>query len=127
MPPRELGQRISKVRRLKGYSEDYVAQRLGISQRQYSRYETGESAPAPEKLALICEVLEVTEQDLRNFDERAFFSHCTGAMGVNSHNEYHAASNKERELYEAMIAQLKEENAFLRKQLEQVTGSNRVD
>lgn len=43
-------------------------------------------------------------------------------MGVNSHNEYHAASNKERELYEAMIKQLKEENAFLRKQLDQLNA-----
>ena len=123
MATRELGQRIGKIRRYKGYSEDYMAKRLGVSQRQYSRYETGESPLATEKLTEVCEALEVSEEFLLNFDEKYIFSHCNGAMSMNSHNEYHAASEKERQLYEDLIKQLKEENAYLRKQLETALSS----
>jgi len=77
---RDLGKRIGIVRRYRGYSEEYMAQRLGVSQRQYSRYESGESPLVPEKLTEACKVLEIAENDLRHFDEKAVFTHCTGAM-----------------------------------------------
>ncbi|MCC6542375.1 MAG: helix-turn-helix transcriptional regulator [Flavobacteriales bacterium] len=57
-----------------------MAPRLGVSQRQYSRYETGESSLAPEKLTVVCEVLEVEQEDLLNFDERLVFHHSIRPM-----------------------------------------------
>ncbi|MAZ37435.1 helix-turn-helix domain-containing protein [Salibacteraceae bacterium] len=39
----DIGLNIKKVRELKGYTQDYVAQQLAISQRQYSRIEQNES------------------------------------------------------------------------------------
>lgn len=100
---KRLGDKIRKVRDLRGYSEDYMAQQLGISQRQYSRYELGENDPGVERLESIATLLGLSLVELLSFDEQVFFSQCTGALGVNSHNEYHAANEKERELYEAII------------------------
>jgi transcriptional regulator with XRE-family HTH domain len=122
IPLRQLGKRVSKVRRLKGYSEEYMAQQLGISQRQYSRYETGESAIAPEKLEAIANVLECELQDLLSFDEKLFFTKCTGVVGINTNNTYHAASDKELQLLHERIKHLEEEVHFLRRQLEAKAG-----
>jgi len=102
------------VRRNKGYTEEYMAQRLGISQRQYCRYEAGDTPLIPERLSEICEVLDVKEQDLLNFDEKMLFSNCTGAIGVYSHNTYNATDGKVYEQYEARIKHLEEDVAFLR-------------
>ncbi|MBK7102235.1 MAG: helix-turn-helix transcriptional regulator [Flavobacteriales bacterium] len=66
----DLADRIRKVRRFKGFKESDMAERLGISQRQYGRYENGEQMIPPEKVGAICVILEVEETNLRNFDER---------------------------------------------------------
>ena len=41
---------IRKIRELKGFSQDYMAQQLSISQRQYSRIEKNETEIALSKL-----------------------------------------------------------------------------
>lgn len=121
MPQREVGQRISKIRRLRGYSEEYMAQRLGISQRQYSRYETGESPLAPERLTAVCEVLEVKEQDLLNFDERMVFNHCNQDHSVfGNGNHYHEANAALVEELRSRIQHQGDEIAFLRGQVEEL-------
>ncbi|HQW05201.1 MAG TPA: helix-turn-helix transcriptional regulator [Flavobacteriales bacterium] len=114
----DLADRIRKVRRFKGFKESDMAERLGISQRQYGRYENGEQMIPPEKVGAICVILEVEETNLRNFDERMSFSHCNGNLGLNNNSTYNAPPERERELYEATIKLLQEEVAFLRKQLE---------
>lgn len=38
-----LAIKIKKIRELKGYSQDYVANKLAISQRAYSKIESGET------------------------------------------------------------------------------------
>ncbi len=123
--PRDLGSRLTKIRRLKGYTQQFMAQQLGISERQYGRYEAGDNPIPEELLRAACDTLEVKEEDLLAFDERTLFSNCTGALGVNSNNVFHAASEKERELYEARIRQLegelehlRDEVRFLRRQLD---------
>lgn len=61
-----------------------MAKRLGVSQRQYSRYEIGESPLVSERLAAVCEALEVSEQDLLTFDERVIFTNCEQAHAFGS-------------------------------------------
>jgi XRE family transcriptional regulator, regulator of sulfur utilization len=113
------GEKCRKVRVLRGYSQDYMAQKLGLRDpKAYSRYETGETAMTLPMLEAIAEVFEMeSAAHLMSFDDKAFFSQCTGAMGVHSQNTYNAASEKERELYEARIRHLEEEVLFLREQL----------
>jgi transcriptional regulator with XRE-family HTH domain len=126
MPPTEVGRRIWMVRRNKGYTEEYMAQRLGISQRQYCRYEAGDTPLVPERLSEICEVLEVKEQDLLNFDEKLLFSHCTGAIGAYSHNTYNAADGKVYEQYEARIQEMDARIKSLEKDLVFLRETNKT-
>jgi len=111
----DIGTNIRKVRELKGYSQDFMAHKLDISQRQYSRIENNESEINISKLEIISEILEVTPQQLLGFDEKFIFQNCDTAFGNNQN--YYAYSEKERELYEKQIIHLKEEILFLRNQL----------
>lgn len=112
------GEKVRKLRDLRGWSEEWMAQQLGMSQRQYSRYETGEAELKISLLDAISKLFGITTIDLLSFDERVFFSNCEQAHAFGSNNTYNASSLKEREQYEARIRHLEDEVAFLRSQLE---------
>jgi len=113
-----IGETVSELRRMMGFSEEYMGQQLGLSQRQYSRYETGEAQFNVQQLEVVSKLFGMSPVQLLSFDKKAYFQQCTGAMGVNSQNTYNAASEHERALYEARIKHLEEEIHFLRKQIE---------
>jgi transcriptional regulator with XRE-family HTH domain len=62
------GLRIKKLRELRGYSQSYMARKLGISQEQYSYLETKQKSIPGEQVRVIAALLEVDEELLRNFD-----------------------------------------------------------
>ncbi len=58
---------LSKVRQMradKGYSQTFVALKLGISQNAYSKIESGKSTITVGKLVFIADILEVDLQEL---------------------------------------------------------------
>jgi len=112
----DIGTNIRKIRELKGFSQEFMAEKLAISQRQYSRVEKNETELTLSKLETIGEVLEVTPQQLMGFDEKFIFKNCETAFGNNQN--YYAFSEKEREQYEKRITHLEGEILFLRNQLE---------
>ena len=56
--------KLRNARTQKGYTQEYMADSLGISQKQYSRLENGESGITLDYLEKICEKLEINPQDL---------------------------------------------------------------
>jgi len=111
-----IGTNIRKIRELKGFSQDYMANQLKISQRQYCRIEKDETELTLSKLDSIGAILEVTTVQLLGFDEKLIFQNCENAFGTNQN--YYAYSEKERALFEKRIAHLEGEIIFLRNQLE---------
>lgn len=99
-----------------------MAEQIGMSERQYSRLETGETEVKLSQLEAVSEVFGITVIDLLAFDERVFFNNCEQAHAFGNNNTYNASSLKERELYEARIKQLEDEVLFLRKHLETITS-----
>lgn len=59
---------LRRLREYKNYSQEYMAEQLGIKQNTYSRYETGEVLPKLDMLKRAAEVLEVPEQQLLSSD-----------------------------------------------------------
>ncbi|MBD99368.1 MAG: transcriptional regulator [Verrucomicrobia bacterium] len=112
----EVGQNIRKIRELKGYTQEYLAKELEISQRNYSRIENNELELNLNRLEKISNILDVSPQQIMGFDERFIFKNKGDAFGMNQN--YYAYSEKEREQYENQIKHLSEEITFLRKQLE---------
>ena len=109
----KTGYKIRKVRELKGFTQEYVAQQLGVSQKAYSKIECGETKPEIARLDEIAKILEVSPADLSSFDESFIFNNCTQAGG-NFNHFINQLPERLVEQYDARIKQLEEEVVFLR-------------
>lgn len=105
---------IEKIMLLKGFSKEWMAAQLSMSERQLSRYISGESEWTLALLEQVAKLFEMTVPDVLSFDEKMFFQHCNGLVGVNNNSTYNGMSDKAHELYEARIKQLEEAVEFLR-------------
>jgi len=54
-----IGNNIKQIRELRNYSQEYVAQELGISQSSYARIESGTIVPKIDRLQRIAEILDI--------------------------------------------------------------------
>jgi transcriptional regulator with XRE-family HTH domain len=61
---REMGCRIVRERKRRGWSQGDLARRLGIKRERAGNWERGENAPRLEELALLAQVLRVSLDDL---------------------------------------------------------------
>ncbi len=112
---KDIGVKIRQLRELKGFSQEFMAQSLSISQRSYSKLERNEVKLDWEKIREISSVLEIEPMDLINFDENLIFNNCTqsGKFSAETNNITNV-SEKLIEQYEKRIKQLEEEVQFLR-------------
>ena len=60
---------LISMRKIHGYSQDELADKIGISRQTLSKYETGESLPDIERCRLLADVFGVTMDDLVNYDK----------------------------------------------------------
>ena len=67
-----IGDNIRKIRELKGYSQEYMAMELGISQPSYARIENGMTVPKIDRLQRIANILNVELSVL--FDTTNYFN-----------------------------------------------------
>ena len=103
-----VGNKIKKLRELKNYSQEYMAQHMGITPAGYSKIERDETELTLTRLNEIAKILEVDTQTILNFDEKQIFNF------NNSHQN--TVGNREAYVYydDKMITHLKEEAAHLR-------------
>lgn len=64
---------IKNIRELKNYTQEYVADRLGMTQAGYSKIEKGISKVSLQKLQEIAAVLEVSMQNIIQFESEQYF------------------------------------------------------
>lgn len=99
----KIGERIKHFREQRNYSQEYLASKLNISQRAYSKMETGETKLSVDNLFKIAETLETSINNILGMDGNNVFNNSftitTGdGMVINK-----SASEKVQELYESMI------------------------
>ncbi|MPS72479.1 MAG: XRE family transcriptional regulator [Chryseobacterium sp.] len=80
-----IGHKIKNIRELKNLTQEYMAERLDISQSAYSKLEK-ESNISDEKLQQIAEALEVKPEDIMAFDSQKYFNSVGNVEGNNSGN-----------------------------------------
>lgn len=68
-----LGHKIKNIRELKNLTQEFVAEKLDISQSAYSKIEW-ETKISDEKLAQIAEALDVKPEDILAFDSQKYFN-----------------------------------------------------
>ena len=64
----EFGEKLKKLRKEKGLSQENIAYRLNLSKTTISRFESGELLPNVEQLHIICDELGIYESDLFDRD-----------------------------------------------------------
>jgi len=57
----EIGHKIRKIRELRNYKQEYMAEKLGISQVSYSRIESGQTKLDLRRLQNIAKILAVNQ------------------------------------------------------------------
>ena len=59
-----VGENIAKIRKYRGYSQEYLSEAIGISPNSYSRIERGQNFPSSESFAKIIDTLYIQPSDL---------------------------------------------------------------
>ena len=104
--------KLKQLRELKNFTQEYMANQLGLSTRAYSKIETGETQLTINRLNEISEILGIDPIEVLGFDHQNIFNNCTqeGNIGINHIN----IPDKLLEQYEKRIQQLESEVTFLR-------------
>jgi transcriptional regulator with XRE-family HTH domain len=115
-----IGIKVRKLRELKNVTQEYMSQQLGISQNAYSKLEREETDVPFSRLEQIAKVLDIDILDIVGFDEKRLFFRITKNKD-NSNNGLiinTGISEKEKQMYEQLLSQLREENEYLKKILD---------
>lgn len=101
LSPDQIGPAIRSLRESRGYSQEYMADRLDISQSNYACLESGKTAMRVDRLLRIMDILETDPTQLLN--------------GASHHADQDQIIYPEvKEVYEKLISEMKEEIAYLR-------------
>ena len=60
----EIGERIRKRRLELHLSQEQLAEKLGVSNKTISKWETGESNPDFDKIVPLCEIFDISSDEL---------------------------------------------------------------
>lgn len=107
-----IGNRIKKLRELRGYSQEYMAKKLGVSQEQYSYIESKQKSISEEQKKKIASLLEVSMEYLEQFNPLVLIQNSQLAHSNNSLNLEQIiiqSHENERRSYLELIERLKEE------------------
>lgn len=113
--PIQIGSKIRRLREYQRLTQEHVATGLGISQQAYSKLESDTSALTVNQLIVISELLGVSPGSLLDEDAHKVIFH----FSSNNNNKgtfsagMHTPSHKAEELYEQILALLKNENEAL--------------
>jgi transcriptional regulator with XRE-family HTH domain len=106
----KIGQKIKKIRELRNFTQEYMAEKLAMSQTGYGNIERDETDITLKRIAQIAAALEIKIQDLMGFDENKMLvgsvNNSTGQNGVIYNNE---SFERERKLYEGRIETLEKQ------------------
>lgn len=66
-----FAENLTELRKYHAYSQEELADRIGVSRQTLSKYETGESLPDIEKCKLLADVFSVTIDDLITYEKNS--------------------------------------------------------
>jgi transcriptional regulator with XRE-family HTH domain len=110
----EIGYHIRKVREAKNLTQEYLADRLGISAKTYRRIENDEQDLTLSRLSKIAEVLEAGVDELLGMGGKQYFNQAHQSGNIHSVVNAQELTQHERQSYQQQIAHLQDEISFLR-------------
>jgi transcriptional regulator with XRE-family HTH domain len=122
----QIGEKIRKIREMKGLKQENIANALGMSVSAYGNLERGDTQLTFEKLEQIAGVLEVPLQDIVSMPDELTINNFTSNLGVQFSTNYGNVTAPEIEGYKLTIAELQKQVEYLKQQnsdlLAAVTG-----
>jgi transcriptional regulator with XRE-family HTH domain len=106
MTNQELGENVRKIRELKGFSQQNLADEIKVDQKTISRIEKGDLSPKFETLVAISKALAVSLSQLLSFNENLIFNNYSQYQ---QGGQFVAYNNNEIEKVENLYKQLLKE------------------
>lgn len=110
------GENIRKIRLKKGYSQQFLADSLGISQSKFNRIEGDQASISASDLVKICEILDTNLNELLSKEKWNVHNNNFNDNSI-LYNNIENFFSGQKELYEDQISSLKEETKALREQV----------
>ena len=107
--------KLKQLRELKNFTQEHVAQQLGLTTRAYSKIESGETQLTINRLNEISKILDVDPIEAMGFDHKNVFNNCKQEGNYNTiGSSTYQMPDKLLEQYESRIRHLEDEILFLR-------------
>ncbi len=101
MELRQVGSNIRKIREIKNFTQDFMASDLEMTRETYGKLEQGVHNIKLETVFKIASILQVTVNQLLDFDPKQFFNHSNNNSTINgSNNSIH---NSEPNVYKLIL------------------------
>jgi transcriptional regulator with XRE-family HTH domain len=118
MTNKELGENIRKIRELKGFTQQNLADEIKVDQKTISRIEKGQLSPKFETLEELSRALSVSLAQIMAFDEHLIFNNFIHAQ----HGGHFVAYNnteieKVEQLYQMLLKEKDEMIAVLKQKV----------
>jgi len=116
----KIGEKVKKLRELRNYTQEYMAEQLEMSQQNYSAIENDEDEDISlKRLKKIAETLEIGLTDLLNFEDHKIFNNYGNySCAENNQNTVNNHYDAEKKLLEQQIERQQSEIEYLRKMLD---------
>jgi transcriptional regulator with XRE-family HTH domain len=126
--PLMTGQKLRLLREFRNYSQEYIAEKLGITQNAYSRIENNQARLTADRLEKLAAILEITPMELLSEREPViYFSDVPVAPAPEKDGHWKEMIESTRQLYgqvicskDEKIAHLETEISFLRKEKDRI-------
>jgi transcriptional regulator with XRE-family HTH domain len=89
----KIGNKIKKIRELKNFTQEYMANELSMSISNYSKIERDEISITLDRLDEIAQILKMKFQDILAFDEKNVFNFINSPNSQGYINNLHANNN----------------------------------
>lgn len=113
----EIGTKIRKIRELKGFSQENVAEELGMSVTGYGKIERNEVSVNVDKLLKIAEIFQIGVEQIIGFDDNIAFNNFNSTIESQWQVGHYVMPVEMKKLYEDKITLLEEKIQFLQEQL----------
>lgn len=114
-----IGHKIKKIREIKGYTQEYMADKIGMSTAGYGKLERDEADISFSRLEQISKAFNMNVEDITSFDEKYVFNNAASNYGSQGY-VVNQLSDNEKKLYEDKIKLLEDKIAYQAEQIEQL-------
>jgi transcriptional regulator with XRE-family HTH domain len=119
----QIGEKIRRLRELKGLKQENIAHALGMSVSAYGNLERGDTQLTFEKLEQIAGVLEIPVENIVTLPDELSMNNFGTNSGVQFSANIANVAAPEIEGYKVAIEQYKAENEYLKSQVDKLTDA----